>query len=256
MDYAALMNILQFRFSDWSFRPSWLGAVITVCCMALCIKLGLWQYHKAEQKRALQQQYERYLTAYPVALPLHIPQPQDWKYRAVKVQGVYLTQYQFFLDNQLQGEDVGYHVITPLQIDQAHVLVLVDRGWIPALEQHRDTPQVATPAGKVEVTGHVWLPADKFFSLEKPALEKSASWQAIWQNMDMTRLQASLPMAVMPVVIRLAADNSQAGGFVRDWPQPAERITTHIGYAYQWFGFAFAALAIYIVVSFKRKALV
>jgi surfeit locus 1 family protein len=55
----------------------------------------------------------------------------------------------------------------------------------------------------------------------------------------------------MPVVVRL--DPEAPGGYVRDWPKPAERIATHIGYAYQWFGFAVATLCIYLYVSFRKK---
>jgi surfeit locus 1 family protein len=43
-----------------------------------------------------------------------------------------------------------------------------------------------------------------------------------------------------------------SGGFVRNWVRPDDRILTHLSYAYQWFGFAFATLAIYIFVGFKR----
>jgi surfeit locus 1 family protein len=53
-------------------------------------------------------------------------------------------------------------------------------------------------------------------------------------------------------VIRLDAA-SGAGGFVRNWPRPAERIEMHIGYAYQWFGFALAFFVIYLVVNFRKS---
>jgi surfeit locus 1 family protein len=45
---------------------------------------------------------------------------------------------------------------------------------------------------------------------------------------------------------------SEAGGFVRNWTVSAERITTHMGYAYQWFGFAVATLLIFIYMSVSR----
>ena len=50
--------------------------------------------------------------------------------------------------------------------------------------------------------------------------------------------------------IRMSPDNQ--GGFVRNWIRPDDRIATHLGYAYQWFGFAFAAFAIYLFVGFRR----
>jgi surfeit locus 1 family protein len=47
--------------------------------------------------------------------------------------------------------------------------------------------------------------------------------------------------------------DSNAGGFSRAWPAPAERIGTHIGYAYQWYGFAVATFIIYLVVGFRKR---
>jgi len=55
-------------------------------------------------------------------------------------------------------------------------------------------------------------------------------------------------LKVSPMAIKLDAA-SNAGGFVRNWQIPAERITTNLGYAYQWFGFALATLLIYIYMS-------
>jgi len=73
----------------------------------------------------------------------------------------------------------------------------------------------------------------------------------VWQHMDMERYQKSVPITVLPVVIKLDA-KSNAGGFVRNWQIPASRIATNIGYAYQWFGFAFASIMIYLFTSIKK----
>ena len=249
------MSYLQFRFSSlhlfgYYFRPSWLGTLITICCIPLFIKLGLWQYHKAVQKQALQNQYDAYLHAPPEALPEVMTKPEDWRYRRIKVTGEYEPRYQILLDNQVEKSRAGYHVITPLRIRNTQRFVLVDRGWIAAQDNHSDLPSIDTPGGEQEIIGQVWLPSSRFYSLEaKPSA--TAHWQPLWQNMDMKRYVQSVPFQLMPVVIRLDAA-SKAGGFGRDWQRPAERITTNIGYAYQWFGFALTALVIYIFVSFRK----
>ena len=252
------MNYLQFRFSGFQlfgyrFRPSWLGFLITLCCIPVFIKLGLWQYHKAEQKQALQAMYDSYSHEPPVALPQTIAKPEEWRYRQVKVTGEYVPRYQILLDNQVDKGQVGYHVITPLRMQNTENYVLVDRGWIPAEANHSVLPEIRTPGGQQQVLGQVWLPSTKFFSFEsrQPDTNYQSNWQALWQNMDMERYARSVPFQIAPVVLRLDA-KSGAGGFLRDWPQPAERVTTNIGYAYQWFGFAAAAIVIFIVVSCKK----
>lgn len=213
--------------------------------MAICIKLGLWQYDKARQKQALQDMYSQYRDATPSPLPLQLKNAEEWRYRRVTVEGEYEPRYQILLDNQVSHDQAGYHVITPLRIHGSQHYVLVNRGWIPAMAEHRDLPKIITPTGPQQITGQVWIPASRYYTLGK---NEPDQWDTLWQNMDMQRYMALVPFAVSPVVIRLDAA-SQAGGFDRDWPQPAERIGMHLSYAYQWFGFAFAALAIYLYLS-------
>jgi surfeit locus 1 family protein len=56
---------------------------------------------------------------------------------------------------------------------------------------------------------------------------------------------------VQPVVIQMDPD-SAGGGFVREWPRPDERIERHLGYAWQWYGFAATLVAIWLVVNIRR----
>lgn len=259
------MTNLQFGLMGRQFRPSWIGTLATVLCIPLFVHFGQWQYGKAQQKIALQQQYDAYAHTPAVSLPNRIDDPAAWKYKPVKATGEYLTQYQILLDNQLNGEAVGYHVITPLKDSQTGTVVLVDRGWVLAMDNHRDLPKIEAPDGAVDVAGIAWLPASKFFTLGvdesagNDASNHVANHQltqplpAVWQNMDMKAYQKMVPFTVLPIVMRLNADVNGAGGFERQWPAPAERIEMHLSYAYQWYGFAVATLLIYLFVSFKKQ---
>lgn len=240
---------MQSLWARYKFRPSLLGALLLICMVPLFIKLGLWQYNKAQQRQALQAVFEQYRGAEPVELPKTIEHVDNWKYRAVKLTGEYLPQYQILLDNQLNGERVGYHVLTPLLNDQQ--VVLIDRGWVAALPNHVDIPKVETPTGKQSVFGWVWVPSQKFYTLESSESTAKKDWQAVWQNMDMKKYQSVLPYALMPIVIRLSQD-SAGGGYDRQWQAPDDKSGMNLSYAYQWFGFAFAAVGIYLFVSFKR----
>lgn len=233
----------------YRFRPGLLPTLAMLLAVTVCIKLGLWQQHKAEVKRALQTQLDQRLKEAPVALPEKIADLEAWRYRRVKVRGSYDTRYQILLDNQVEQEVAGYHVVTPLQLENG-MRVLVNRGWIAAPANHGTVPQVATPGGMQEVEGAIWLPPDRFFALgPTPA---GTQWEQVWQNMDLKRYAQAVPFAVQPFVIRLDA-TSTAGGFVREWPKPAERIEMHVGYAYQWFGFALAFAVIYLVVNIRKN---
>jgi surfeit locus 1 family protein len=257
------MKQLQFRMHRYIFQPTLFGIVVTSICISLFIKLGLWQYNKAQQKQAVHEAYDQAKLDEALKFPLLITDSKtsnidDWKYKKVIVQGVYDTKYQFLLDNQVEGERVGYHVVTPLKIDATSEYVLVDRGWILGKDTHSELPIFSTPAGKQTVVGQVWVPSKKIFTLEstkdsslKNIQSSPPSWQPVWQNMDMDKYKRSVPFKVSALAIRLDQD-SHAGGFVRNWQIPAERITTNLGYAYQWFGFAFTALLIFFYMSMTK----
>lgn len=234
------------------FRPSLVGTIATVLCIPLFVHLGLWQHHKAEIKQHLQSQYEANASRASEALPAEFLNLEEIRYKNIHAEGEYLTKYQIFLDNQVEGEVAGYHVITPLQLSDGKQVILVDRGWVPALPNHNDLPLVITPTGQQKVEGQLWVPSQKFYTLKAQA-KVAGDWQAVWQNMDMKAYQEAVPFKMVPVVLRMSPNNS--GGFVRNWVRPDDRIATHLSYAYQWFGFAFAAFAIYIFVGFKRGSL-
>ncbi|MDO9234280.1 SURF1 family protein [Methylotenera sp.] len=258
----AMIKPIQFRVNRYIFRPTLMGIVITLICIPLFIKFGLWQYNKAQQKLAIQTAYNHAKVDEAIQFPLnHIKNEQldidDWKFKKVAVTGVYDTKYQFLLDNQVEGKRVGFHVITPLKIDHTSRYVLINRGWVLGKDTHTDLPIFNTPVGTQTIIGQIWVPSKKIFTLEAEPMavnsgkSNSEPWKMVWQNMDIDKYKQLVPFTVSDMAIKLD-QNSEAGGFVRNWQVPAERITTHIGYAYQWFGFAFATLLIFIYMSFTK----
>ena len=250
------MKQLQFSLQHFVFRPSLVGTLTMLICIPLFIKLGLWQYHKAQQKLAVQAVYMSSQHDGVLDFPLDVSN-QDalvidaWKYKKVKVSGYYAPQYQVLLDNQTEGNRAGYHVITPLQILNTQQYVLVNRGWIVAKDTHTELPRFETPTTLQTIEGQIWVPSKKFFTLENVAVQKAPLANTAWQNMDMVKYQKAFPIDVSAMAIKLDPAVTE-GGFVRNWQIPVERIATNIGYAYQWFGFAIATLFIYMYMSFTR----
>lgn len=251
------MKQLQFRIHQYVFRPSLIGTILTLICIPLFIKFGFWQYNKAQQKQAIQVAYQNAEASSALTFPAHISTATaddiaQWNYKKVKVTGQYETKYQFLLDNKVEQNQAGYHVITPFKIDQSSQYVLINRGWIAGNADRNQLPVFETPKGQLTLQGQVWIPSTKIFTLEDQSIAPGPqNWQAVWQNMDIATLNKSLPFAISPLAIKL--DNGdQPGGLLRNWQVPADRITTHIGYAYQWFGFALATLLIFLYMSTSR----
>ena len=223
--------------------------VAALLVMSVCIWAGLWQYNKAQAKITAQQQIDQGLAAQPVGLPVTIEHQDDWQFKRVKFSGVYMPEYQMLLDNRVYQTKAGYHVVTPVKVDGSDAYVLVNRGWIAA-DLNRTLPRVKTPSGEQIFVGDLFFPLDKVFTLEtEQAL--NADWQPLWQHIDLKRYQSLVPFEIKPYMVRLATE-SEAGGFVRDWPAPKNRIAVHLGYAYQWFGFALTLFVIYIVLNVKK----
>ncbi len=233
----------------YTFKPSLVGALILFLIVPIFIKLGLWQYDKASLKQKIQLQYEQSAKDELTRLPSSAEEFSALQYKKVRINGVYETQHQILLDNQIENNQAGFHVITPLKIEGRNDFVLVNRGWIPSGKNRNDIPTIATPNSRVEVVGQLWLPTSKFFTLESDA-QKNAQI-IVWQHLDMARFQKRVP-SLLPAVIKLD-EKSEAGGFVRHWQMPASKIATNLGYAYQWFGFALASILIYILSSFKKR---
>lgn len=238
----------------YQFRPSALGFIVVLCCVAVFCKLGLWQYNKAQQKILYQTQLDSHLNGVAVNLPDSLSDIESWRYRLVKFSGEYDQAHQFLLDNQVRNGVAGYNVITPVRIEGSNITILVNRGWIAANPIHSDIPSVETPSGMISFEGNIWIPSSKYFTLEthEANSKPQISWQRIWQNMDIKAYAKLTGQVVLPYAIKLSP-NVNAGGFERDWVRPDDRVTTHLGYAYQWFGFAAAAVLIYLYTCFKKK---
>src|SRR5512141_1932744 len=114
------------------FQRKWLITTLLVFAgTALCIRLGIWQLDRLQQRRAFNAQFEA--AQAEAALDLNQELPSDiseMEWRSVKVTGKYDFANQVALRNQYNGDQYGYHLLTPLRFNEGSVLV--DRGWIPA----------------------------------------------------------------------------------------------------------------------------
>lgn len=247
-DYGRQTDALQSRIFAVSrvFRPRWIPTLAAAVTIAVMLKLGFWQYGKAQAKASLQQTYDQRAADVYTTIPSSIDDVEQWRYRKLEGKGQYLTERQILLDNQVERERAGYHVITPFQTEDG-ALVLVDRGWIPVGDRMH-LPEVETPTEAVHVSGYSWIPSTRYFELAAP----DGGWQPVWQNLDLARYTKASGLQVLPLVIRLDAD-SKAGGFARNWVRPAENIEKHLGYALQWWGFAATVFGIWIFVNLRKE---
>jgi surfeit locus 1 family protein len=214
--------------------------------------LGAWQLRRAESSRATQAQFtvgtaDEPLAALPRALEAAT------RFRRVEVEGEYIAQPQFLLDNMLHGGVAGYHVVTALRVRGERQRVLVNRGWVSAGGDRSRLPDVAVEPGLHTVTG-------RLERLPRPGMrlqgEAGGSAQAVvLQYPTAIELEERLGAPVFDYQLLLDADAAQ--GFVRDWQAPGVAPERHLSYAGQWLALAIGAFAAAGVMTFRtarRKA--
>ena len=222
------------------FTRKWILATLFVLAgTALCVRLGIWQLDRLEQRRAFNAQYES-----SRAMPLlnlnsdNIDSIAQMEWRSVQVTGEYDFENQVALRNQYLGDQYGYHVITPLLFQGK--AVLVDRGFIPA--DGNSTPadwRKYDEPGTVTIKGQIRLGQTKpALGGVADALPANGVKLEIWNNLDLPHIAAQSPYPLLPVFIQ---PDENANDTEPPIPyQPVVEITEgpHFGYALQWFTFA------------------
>ncbi|HMV95253.1 MAG TPA: SURF1 family protein [Anaerolineales bacterium] len=220
-------------------RKWFFASLLVLLGTAFCIRLGFWQLDRLEQRRAFNAQVESMRAAEMLDLNQTIPQDiaaMEW--RAVTVTGEYDFENQVAIRNQYNGDQYGYHLITPLLSNGT--AVLVDRGWIPADGN-------ATPAdwhqydeqGTLTITGQIRLGHGKpAIGGIADALPAAGTRLEVWNNLDVENMSAQFPYPILGVYIQ---PNVEPVDEVPPIPyQPIIELTegSHFGYALQWFTFA------------------
>ena len=232
------------------FRPRALPTLATVAAVALFVAAGQWQGRRMEQKEALRAQFDAASVQTPIAMP-SLPTDADWtalRYRPVVATGEYDARRQVLVDNRVHEGRAGYHVVTPLVLDDGRT-VLVNRGWVGQGASRAAPPAVIPPAGMVTVVGRIATPSAGFFELAS-----APPTGHVWQNLDPARFSAATGVRVLPMLIEATRAPIPDDGLVRDWPAPDFGVEKHRIYMFQWYAFAALALVLWLALNLRQRA--
>lgn len=233
------MSIL--RVIPAMFTKRWiLTTLLVLLGAAVCIRLGIWQLDRLDQRRAFNAQVTSMRALPPLELAESVPSDistQD--YRAVIVRGTFDFANQVAIRNQYLNEAYGYNLLTPLRLADGSA-VLVDRGWIPA--EGNDSPQGwrrydGPEQAQVEGVIRLGQAAASLGGRTDPPLAAGQTRLDFWSFVNLDRLALQIPYPIAPVYIQQSV---QAGPNL-PVPHPEEIELTegpHFGYALQWFTFA------------------
>jgi surfeit locus 1 family protein len=239
------------RIANRNFAPSLLAVAITIAAVVVFVRLALWQLGRAAEKDAMQMQYaagQRSVVELSAANAGTLAQ-----YQRVRARGHYDSAHQILLDNMpsAMGQP-GYRVVTPFELEQGG-WVLVDRGWHRPGATRSDIPDVTVGESVRTVVGQRSV-------LPRPGVRLAAvpggsdQWPRVMNYPDQASVEQALDRKVLPGLVLLDAD--QPDGYERVWQARVDMGSDrHLSYAVQWFGFALATVALFVVIGFRRGRL-
>ena len=240
------------------FSRQWIVTTLLVLAgTALCARLGIWQLDRLTQRRAFNAHVEAMWTADPLTISGGTAEDlTTMEYRSVTVSGTYDFENQVALRNQYFQDQYGYHLLTPLLLDDGSAL-LVDRGWIPA--EGNDLPvdwRTYDQLGPVTLQGQIRLGQTKpdLGGVPDPMLAPGQTGLEFWNIVNLQRISQQLPYPLLNVFVQPNVDPADVAPPVPYQPEIELTEGPHLGYAGQWFTFATILLVGY--PFYLRKKLV
>jgi surfeit locus 1 family protein len=232
-------------------RPRWLaGLGLVVLVVVTFTRLGVWQLHRLDERRAYEDLVASRLAAPPVPLEDVLAAGADAdaiRYRRVTASGTYDTAHEVILYGRTQGDQSGNHVLTPLVLDDGSA-VAVDRGWVPFEDDSPPLADAAPPDGTVRVTG-VLLPPEAATGPPSPSPSSAASPTTTFAKVDLAALAAQVPYRLAPAYLLLGSQQPAPAALPLVAPPPdAADGPPHLSYAIQWFSFATIAVVGFVVL--------
>ena len=231
-------------------QPRWLVAhTFVLALVVLFVFLGFWQLRRHDERVALNEIGERRLSSAAEDLEdlLAGDDIEALQYRRVIASGEYVFDHQVFIRSQVYRGTAGFHVITPLLLDN-NTAVLVNRGWVPMDFQRLPPEDLTSPGGEIAIEGWIQL------SQKRPPLGPEDPPEGVLETLnrvDIDRIAQQFPLALLPVYI------VETGEETEDLPVPVtppyfQDEGPHFAYAIQWFGFAVVGLVGYFFLARKR----
>ncbi len=239
-----------FKFGKFEFRFNWMIALCVLLFAGGLVRLGLWQLDRAsekvDQQRSFQESGQQEATPIlevPVAgLEFDLLQHQN---RRVSLRGHYLNDKSIFLIYQTYETQIGYEIVTPFQIDESNLIVMVSRGWSGISNYDELVSSLPEIGGPLLLEGQIYVPTVKQAAQKNIAHE--VTWPLVIRYLNMDELAPEFQSELFPYVVRLA--ENQPGVLIRHWPVVLVDSGRNFTYALQWFAMAIAVIAVSLILS-------
>ncbi len=213
---------------------------VAVATAAVCVRLGIWQLDRLEQRRAHNSLIQSQREMPPV--DLNSDRVDDaFRFRRASATGVFDFERQLVVVARSQNGVPGVNIITPLLIGEREA-VLVERGWAPSPDARTvdlallQEPEAATVNGVL-------------IANEEGSAPRS-EWPLYVRHANPADMQSVYPYRLVPLVLRRIEQPPSAE--LRPVRVPELSNGPHLSYAIQWF--SFATIAIVGSLAFLRSS--
>jgi surfeit locus 1 family protein len=200
----------------------------------VCVRLGMWQVHRLQERRAANAGALAARSA-PVVVLDGRGRDSGLVNRRIRVRGRFDHAHDIVIRGREYRGIPGVEIVSPLVPEGGGTAVLVNRGFVPAPDAVTTEPDSLREPGTASVEG-IALPIDSGRGVPLHRRERTT-----WARLDRSALRDSLPYPIYPVYVRQLPDSGLPSYPQRLEPPPLDD-GPHLSYAIQWFAFAGIAL--------------
>ncbi len=206
---------------------------------AVCIRLGVWQLERLDQRRNINTLAEARLSLPVIELPTE-HDSDSLRYRKALADGVFDFEREIVVVARSRSGVPAVHVVTPLRFHGGGA-VLVERGIALSPDARTVDLNALAESDTARVTGVL-------VSLEGGD-SGSPGWPRYVRGVNPTELQHVYPYPLFPLVLRRTVKSSGAPADLTPVPLPELTNGPHLSYAVQWFSFAVIAIVGSLLLS-------
>ena len=226
----------------WAAGLVW-PVALALPALAILLGLGTWQMQRKAWKEDLIAQITARVHQPPASLAELETQSASGglEYARARVRGTFRHVSEQFIWEPDPRQGAGYHVVTPLQLDDGR-FILVNRGYVTEARKAPAARPEGQMTGEVEVVGLLRAPvARAWFS---PDRGSTGVWY--WRDVD-GMVQAALG-ADAAKAVRYMLDAEATPANPGGWPKGGvTRLTLpnrHLEYALTWYGLALTLVGV------------
>lgn len=230
-----------------AFRPTFWATVVAVPVFVILVGLGTWQLQRLAWKNDLIQTRTERIAAAPLTVDeaLNATSPEAVEYRPIELNGVLHSEHAYRLLNRVRDGRQGFHVVSPMVLEDGRGTVMLDRGWAP--REMFDTPPEGA-AAPVRITGYI-----RAYTEPGAFLPDNEPQNNNWFHMNEAQMLAAAGASGGVGFYVEAGPGAAAGEAYPVGAVPSVNLrNSHLEYVVTWYGLAAVLLVIFVVFHWRR----